>query len=168
MSCAVYCLCIMCNVLLPPGVNPITVNKYIVSYISYLPSPGMLRSVHCWLLTDFSGQVFGPISGVKYSLDCLILEDGARYVVPNNRHMNTYVLYITPQKSEDLMYILIYHRTCNETNLMHCVSSVYSVTIPLHVSGLLSAHHLKVTMCICATIGTCQTFQLTVSSNQAS
>jgi hypothetical protein len=35
---------------------------------------------------------------------------------------------------------------CNETNLMHYVSSVYSVTIPLHVSGLLVAHHLEVTM----------------------
>jgi hypothetical protein len=28
---------------------------------------------------------------------------------------------------------------CNETNSMHYVSSVYSVTIPLHVSGLLAA-----------------------------
>jgi hypothetical protein len=32
---------------------------------------------------------------------------------------------------------LIYE--CNETNLMHYLSSVYSVTIPLHVSGLLVA-----------------------------
>jgi hypothetical protein len=30
---------------------------------------------------------------------------------------------------------------CNEANLMHHLSSVYSVTIPLHVSGLLAAHH---------------------------
>jgi hypothetical protein len=29
---------------------------------------------------------------------------------------------------------------CNETYLMHYVSSVYSVTIPLHVPGLLVAH----------------------------
>src|SRR5215468_331905 len=36
----------------------------------------------------------------------------------------------------------------NETNLMHCLSSVYSVTIPLHVSGLLVAHHQEVTMYI--------------------
>jgi hypothetical protein len=35
--------------------------------------------------------------------------------------------------------IVIY--ACNETNLMHCLSSVYSVTIPLQVSGLLVAHH---------------------------
>jgi hypothetical protein len=38
---------------------------------------------------------------------------------------------------------------CNEPNLMHCVSSVYSFTIPLHVSDLLAVHHLEVTMYIC-------------------
>jgi hypothetical protein len=44
-------------------------------------------------------------------------------------------------------YISIYD--CNETNLMHYLSSVYSVTIPLHVSGLLVAHHQEVTTHIC-------------------
>ena len=36
--CAFLCtLCVyMCIVLLPPGVNPIAVNKYIISYISYI------------------------------------------------------------------------------------------------------------------------------------
>jgi hypothetical protein len=38
---------------------------------------------------------------------------------------------------------------CNETNLMHYLSSVYSVTIPLHVLGLLVAHHQEVAMYIC-------------------
>jgi hypothetical protein len=33
---------------------------------------------------------------------------------------------------------------CNETNLMHCLSSVYSVTIPLRVSGFIVAHHQEV------------------------
>jgi hypothetical protein len=32
---------------------------------------------------------------------------------------------------------------------MHYLSSVYSVTIPLFVSGLLVAHHQDVTMYIC-------------------
>jgi hypothetical protein len=32
---------------------------------------------------------------------------------------------------------------------MHYLSQVYSVTIPLHVSGLLVAHHQEVTMYIC-------------------
>jgi hypothetical protein len=32
---------------------------------------------------------------------------------------------------------------------MHYLSSVYSVTIPLHVLGLLVAHHHEVTMYIC-------------------
>jgi hypothetical protein len=38
---------------------------------------------------------------------------------------------------------------CNETNLMHYLSSVYSVTTLLHVSGLLVAHHQEVAMYIC-------------------
>jgi hypothetical protein len=37
----------------------------------------------------------------------------------------------------------------NETNLMNYLSSVYSVTIPLHVSGWLVAHLKEVTMYIC-------------------
>jgi hypothetical protein len=46
-----------------------------------------------------------------------------------------------------------YRYTCayeyNETNFMHYLSSVYSVTIPLNVSGLLVAHHQEVTVYIC-------------------
>jgi hypothetical protein len=42
--------------------------------------------------------------------------------------------------------ILLKCYACNETNLMHYLSSVYSVTIPLHVLGLLVAHHQEVTM----------------------
>jgi hypothetical protein len=37
----------------------------------------------------------------------------------------------------------------NYTNLMHYLSSVHSITIPLHVLGLLVAHHQEVTMYIC-------------------
>jgi hypothetical protein len=43
--------------------------------------------------------------------------------------------------------ISIYVR--NETNLMHYLSSAYWVAIPLHVLGLLVAHHQEVTMYIC-------------------
>jgi hypothetical protein len=39
--------------------------------------------------------------------------------------------------------------SCNETNLMHYLSSVYSVTTPLHVSGLLVALHQDVAMYMC-------------------
>jgi hypothetical protein len=35
---------------------------------------------------------------------------------------------------------------CNESKLMHYLSSVYSVTITVHVSGLLVAHRQEVTM----------------------
>jgi hypothetical protein len=35
---------------------------------------------------------------------------------------------------------------CNENNLMQYLSSVYSFTIPLHVSGLLVAHHQQVAL----------------------
>jgi hypothetical protein len=38
---------------------------------------------------------------------------------------------------------------CNETNLIHYLSSANLVTIPLHVSGLVVAHHQEVTMYIC-------------------
>jgi hypothetical protein len=38
---------------------------------------------------------------------------------------------------------------CNETNLIHYLSSVYCVTIPIHVSDLLVAHYQEVTMYIC-------------------
>jgi hypothetical protein len=38
---------------------------------------------------------------------------------------------------------------CNETTLMHHLSSVYSVTIPLHVSVSLVTHHQEVTKYIC-------------------
>jgi hypothetical protein len=38
---------------------------------------------------------------------------------------------------------------CNEINLMHHLSSVYSVTILLHVLGLLVHQHQEVTMYIC-------------------
>jgi hypothetical protein len=40
-------------------------------------------------------------------------------------------------------------RVCNETNLMNYLSSVYSITIPLHVSDLLLTHHQEVTLYIC-------------------
>jgi hypothetical protein len=40
---------------------------------------------------------------------------------------------------------------CNGTNLMHYLPSIYTVTIPLHVSGLLVAHHQEVTIYICDT-----------------
>jgi hypothetical protein len=37
----------------------------------------------------------------------------------------------------------------NETNLVHYLSSDYSDTIPLHVSGLLVAHYQEVAMYVC-------------------
>jgi hypothetical protein len=59
-----------------------------------------------------------------------------------------------------LIYLQIFHRrncldkcdksyACNETRLMHYLSSLYLVTILLHVSGLLVAHNHAVTMYIC-------------------
>jgi hypothetical protein len=38
---------------------------------------------------------------------------------------------------------------CNETNLMHYLSSLYWVTTTLHVSGLLLAHHQEAASYIC-------------------
>jgi hypothetical protein len=52
-----------------------------------------------------------------------------------------------PRKGPGARLYSIY--ACNETNLIHCFPSVYSVIIPLHVSGLLVAHHQEVTMYMC-------------------
>jgi hypothetical protein len=38
---------------------------------------------------------------------------------------------------------------CNDINLMHYLSSVYSLTITLYYSGLQAAHNQEVTMYIC-------------------
>jgi hypothetical protein len=46
----------------------------------------------------------------------------------------------------ELSQIKVMEFACNETNLMHYLSSPYSVTTPLHVSVLLEAHHQEVTM----------------------
>jgi len=46
----------MCTVLLPPGVNPIAVNKYIISYSLFWDVTQ--RSL---VVTDVSGQAVGPI-----------------------------------------------------------------------------------------------------------
>jgi hypothetical protein len=40
----------------------------------------------------------------------------------------------------------VYTYACNKINLMHYLSSVYWITIPLHVSGLLVTHHQEVAM----------------------
>jgi hypothetical protein len=50
-------------------------------------------------------------------------------------------LLILPKHGDALILIC---NACNETNLMHYLSSVYSVTIPLHVSRLLLAHKKEV------------------------
>jgi hypothetical protein len=41
-----------------------------------------------------------------------------------------------------------YKHTCNETNFMRYSSSVYFVTIPLHVSGFLVVYHQEVAVCL--------------------
>jgi hypothetical protein len=45
---------------------------------------------------------------------------------------------------------------------MHCLSYVYGVITPLHVSGVLVAHHQEVE-CISVANGTCYTSEFTVS-----
>jgi hypothetical protein len=65
-----------------------------------------------------------------------------------------YLCEVDDSGLEDFMFcwpcISIY--ACNETNLMHYFCSVYSITIPLHVSGLLVAHHQEVTICCMYTL----------------
>jgi hypothetical protein len=47
-----------------------------------------------------------------------------------------------------LCWLCISKCACNETKLMHYLSSVYWVTLPPHVSGWLVAHHQEVAMYI--------------------
>jgi hypothetical protein len=63
------------------------------------------------------------------------------------------ILYFVDRASR---YILVM-----KTNLMHNLSSVYSVSQPLHVSGIFEAHHQEV-YSIYTAIGTCCAFHLTV------
>jgi hypothetical protein len=55
------------------------------------------------------------------------------------------------QSSVFLCFILprISKYACNESNLMHSLSSVYWATAALHASGLLVVHHQEVAMYIC-------------------
>jgi hypothetical protein len=50
---------------------------------------------------------------------------------------------------------------CIITNSIHCVSLVYLIITPLHVSGVSTAHHQEVE-CIYVANGTCYTSKLTV------
>jgi hypothetical protein len=82
-----------------------------------------------------------------------------RYIVPKRVYPTSNQRFVTSQKNEDLKYtneawnfITVFKlvvRACNETKLMHYLSSLYWVTAPLHVSGLLVAHHQEVVMYIC-------------------
>jgi hypothetical protein len=57
--------------------------------------------------------------------------------------------YNTPPSESFKTDLNCNYHVCNETKLTHYLSSVYSVTTPLHVSGLLVANHQKVAMYIC-------------------
>jgi hypothetical protein len=68
--------------------------------------------------------------------------------LPNSKlTLNTYPYYLLIiQMSFMFCWPCISIYACNETSLRHYLSSIYSVTIPQHVSGLLVAHHPEVTM----------------------
>jgi hypothetical protein len=63
--------------------------------------------------------------------------------------VDQFILYNTLGTNFMLCWPSIPIYACNETNLMHYLSSVCSVTVPLHISGFLVAHHQEVTMYIC-------------------
>jgi hypothetical protein len=65
------------------------------------------------------------------------------------RDLRLYTSYKAGSKTRTLQKIEELYGACNETNLMHYPSSVYSVTITLHVSGLLVVHRQEVIMYIC-------------------
>ena len=65
----------------------------------------MLRSVVWWLVTDVSGQPI-PRLQEEFFLDCAVLEEGGRQVVPERRLPTTDIRCVTSQKSDDLSFIL--------------------------------------------------------------
>jgi hypothetical protein len=85
-------------------------------------------------------------------------------MLENIIHMvNTMIYKINIRKT----HVDITDRACNETNLMHYLSLVYSVTTILRVSGLLVAHHPEVTS-IYVTIGAYCTYNTYQFSHFAS
>jgi hypothetical protein len=119
----------------------------------------------CWLEVDISGTEWGSVSGLcehgNGSLDeakgnflntqMMIIFWRSRCCVVRRSWVQNVLSQLYREIVPSFMFcwpcISIY--ACNETNLMHYLSSVYSVTIPLHVSGLLVAHHQEVKMYIC-------------------
>jgi len=53
LCCSMYCLCVMCTVLLPPGVNPTAVNKYIIPY--------HVMSYHIFNILQVFSTAFSPL-----------------------------------------------------------------------------------------------------------
>ena len=48
LCCSMYCLYVcMCTALLPPAVNPIAVNKYIISYLVIIMAAYYLEGFQC-------------------------------------------------------------------------------------------------------------------------
>jgi len=73
---------------------------------------------------------------------------------------NAVCIHLCIQSVYTFFWAILYTRA-KKTNLMHCLPSVYSVNQPLHVSGILVAHHQEVHR-IYTTIGTYCCLWLTV------
>jgi hypothetical protein len=63
-------------------------------------------------------------------------------------HLSCFIGLVTAVDSKFVNTVALLY-ACNEINLRYYLSSVYSVTIPLHVSDLLVAHYQEITMYIC-------------------
>jgi hypothetical protein len=110
-------------------------------------------------LTSFSIRITQNLPSLWYFVWCIFMQTGS-----NNKRLNICMQYmyairgsltnrpsIHPWSLHTYLptYLIIYKYACNETNVMHYLSLVYWVSIPRHVSGLLVAHHKKVTIYTC-------------------
>jgi hypothetical protein len=98
LCCSMYCfasfiVCMyMCNLLLPPGDNPIAVNKYIILHISYIIS-------------------YINIRRISAATDILMLAEGVRADFKISKNKYKVVCQVTPQ-ARDIPYMLTLCTTC--------------------------------------------------------
>jgi hypothetical protein len=78
LHCFILCILwmVMCTVLLPPGINPIAVNKYIISYLVTIMVAYYLEGFQCLTVpSSESAPRRGPLTGRLHIQHCAVIAD---------------------------------------------------------------------------------------------
>jgi hypothetical protein len=107
----------------------------------------------CWFQLDLQAYVPGlkgpEVKGTASVEESVAIYEPIRFQITRNFNLN-FMRYKMKLKCYLTLILKIkWIYACNETNLMHYLSSLYWVTTPLHVSGLLVAHHQEIAKYIC-------------------